>query len=144
MKRPTIDAYRALAKDEKSLLGWRLLGNPTDAAEKAQHIKNAKTLDTISTGVPSAVKKVKDADIALLEKAIEDWEDADLGDVEEKDPAKAELARRHLENEVIRRSTLTRELRRDSQHLPRPLCNLDITVCNILNSKGLGAGGLCS
>lgn len=24
-------------------------------------------------------------------------------------------------------------------HLARPLCNLDITVCNILNSKGLGA-----
>jgi superfamily I DNA/RNA helicase len=34
---------------------------------------------------------------------------------------------------------LIRELKRANLYLPRPLCNLDITVCNILNSKGLGA-----
>lgn len=136
IKRRAVDAYRALARDQTSLLGWRLLDNPSDAAEKEKHIKNAKTLNTIAIGAPSAVRKVKNADISLLEQTIEDWDDADANN---DDSPEAEIALRHLQNEAIRRGTLTRELRHESHHLPRPLGNLDITVCNILNAKGLGA-----
>jgi superfamily I DNA/RNA helicase len=38
-----------------------------------------------------------------------------------------------------KKNNLFKELKVGNLHLPRPLCNIDITVCNILNSKGLGA-----
>lgn len=135
-----VDAYRFLARDESSLLGWRILGNPTEAEARKKHIRNARTLRAIIDGTPSEVGKLTDADILQVEDEIEAWEiptnercrvDADAGD--------AKLLRRREQDLEIRRGVLARELKRANLYLPRPLCNLDITVCNILNAKGLGA-----
>jgi superfamily I DNA/RNA helicase len=49
------------------------------------------------------------------------------------------LAMRNKQNEEIRKSSLVQGLRRANLHLQRPLGGLEITICNILNSKGLGA-----
>ncbi len=124
-----VDAYRFIAKNESSILGWRILGNPTGEDEKARHKKNAKTLNTVVTGTPSTLEKLTHKNLLLLESDIEHWENESTDEAE----------RRTAQNEEIRKSVLVRELKNTYLNLPRPLCNTDITVCNILNSKGLGA-----
>ncbi len=123
-----VDAYKFIAKDETSVLGWRILGNPTDENDKERHKKNAKTLDTVINGTPSSLDKLSDKNVKLLESDVEKWEDS-TKEVEEQ---------RNGQNEQIRKSVLIQELKRSNLYLPRPLCNLELTVCNILNSKGLG------
>ena len=124
LKQTTIDAYKFLTKDNASVLGWRILGNPTDEQEKTQHLKNAKILKEIVGGTPSKLEKIKDDDISALENALENW---------------GTITDRNIQSEKVRRDVLIQEMKRGNFYLPRPLCNLDITVCNILNSKGLGA-----
>jgi superfamily I DNA/RNA helicase len=63
--------------------------------------------------------------LMLLESDIENWD--------------SKNDQREGQNERIRKDVLVHELKRSNLYLPRPLCNLDMTVCNILNSKGLGA-----
>lgn len=120
-----VEAYKLIAKDESSVLGWRILDNPNDGDEIKRHKKNAKTLTTIVSGTPSTLDKLSNKNLMLLESDIEKWDDAE--------------DQRENQNEKIRKNVLTRELKQSNLHLPRPLRNLDITICNILNSKGLGA-----
>jgi len=124
-----VDAYKLIAKDESSILGWRILGNPSDENEKERHKKNAKTLNNVINGTPSSLSKLSNKNIALLESDIENWVD-NTSNTEQQ---------RNAQNEKIRKSVFVNELKRANLYLPRPICNLDITVCNILNSKGLGA-----
>src|SRR5271169_3878005 len=44
-----------------------------------------------------------------------------------------------MSDQEVRKNLLSQELKRANLHIARPLCNLEIIVCNILNSKGLGA-----
>lgn len=113
-----IDAYKFIIKDGDSLLGWRLLGNPTDVTIRKKHIVNAKTLKAIYNESPKQLQKIKDAAIDNLESEIEITA---------------------VTNKEVRNKVLIQQLKNNSAYLPRPLSNLDITVCNILNSKGLGA-----
>ena len=124
-----VDAYKFIEKDESSTLGWRILGNPTNEDEKKRHKKNAKSLYTVINGTPSNLSRLAGKNIMAMESEIENWGQS-TGDME---------TQRNDQNEKIRKSVLIHELKRSNLYLPRPLCNLDITVCNILNSKGLGA-----
>lgn len=134
-----INAYKFIAKDKSSLLGWRILINFINKDEKEQHIKNAETLTTIINGTPSKIERIKKEDIRILENVIEDWRfDKEVGTEIDKSGTSAEI-KWNGQNERIRENVFIRELKRTNLHLPRPLCNLDITVCNTLNSKGLGA-----
>jgi superfamily I DNA/RNA helicase len=140
IRQNTVDAYRFLAKNESSLLGWGILGNPADAKMRTKHLKNAETLNKLINGTHSKIKKIKHADILLLEDAIEDWDLPGQGQNEDRsDNAEVEASRHQEQGVLIRRRVLVEELKRSNLYLPRPLCNLDITVCNTLNSKGLGA-----
>ncbi|MDO8469895.1 MAG: UvrD-helicase domain-containing protein [bacterium] len=112
------NAYKLIAKDESSTLGWRILGNPTEESVKKKHISNSKTLSAAMNGTPKKLQEIKDQAISDLETDIES------GTVSDKE---------------VRKSLLFQQLKRSNLYLARPLCNLDITVCNILNSKGLGA-----
>ena len=133
-----VDAYKFIAHDDASLVGWRILGNPVDNAEKTRHLENAKTMREIVEATPSKLEKIKFADILLLEEMLEDWgtQDGEAG-TDNSDESKA--VKRRKQNEDIRKEILIREVKRSNLYLPRPLCNFDMTVCNILNSKGLGA-----
>jgi hypothetical protein len=115
-KQDIIDAYRLLAKDKESLLAWRILKNPTDQIEKEKHIKNSQVLNLSISGTASELKTIRDEDIESLEKEI--------GEV-------------HITDKEIRKSILFRKLKDRGINLLRPLSHLDITVCNILNAKGL-------
>ncbi|MFZ2310414.1 MAG: UvrD-helicase domain-containing protein [Patescibacteria group bacterium] len=114
----TIDAYKFLSQNEESEIGWRLLGDPADKEERKQHIKNAKNLKIIISGTSSQISGIGEKGFQNLEKNI----GSDL-----------------TPDNQIKRELLIRELKDTNSSLPRPLCNLNITVCNILNSKGLGA-----
>jgi superfamily I DNA/RNA helicase len=126
VKQEIVDAYKLLAREESSVLGWRILGNPSGVA-KERHLKNAATLDGIIGGTPSKLDRIKFDDVADLERALESWTTA-KGEMSEEDQKKE-----------IRKRLLIKELKNSNLYLTRPLRNLDITVCNILNSKGLGA-----
>jgi superfamily I DNA/RNA helicase len=130
IQQDVVDAYRLLAKDSSSLLAWRLLGSSEDENVKKQHSKNAQTLDVIINGTPSERNALTSKRIVALENAIENWPN---GGERERTEVRSE------QNEGIRKTVLTEQLKRTNLYLRRPLGNLDITVCNILNSKGLGA-----
>jgi superfamily I DNA/RNA helicase len=117
IKQDVVDAYRFISQDENSLLGWRILENPTDRVLRKAHLRNATTLKTIISGNPSKVAGISQSRISELESAIcEVREDSDI--------------RRHI---------LVNELKERNVFLSRPLCNVEVTVCSILGSKGLGA-----
>jgi superfamily I DNA/RNA helicase len=128
LRQNIIDAYKSLAKDEASLLGWRILKNPTEETDKQRHLKNVKTLDSLINGTPSEIEQINKEDIFLLEDTVEGWNINELnGDL------------RQIQNEIVRKKVLVDELKQSNLYLRRPLCNLGVTVCNILNSKGLSA-----
>jgi hypothetical protein len=118
IRQEIIDAYRFIIKEGDSLLGWRLLGDPIGTLAKKKHIANSKTIKAIYDGSPKQLQKIKDAAIDDLESEIEVVTIAD---------------------KEVRNKVLFQQLKSSSAYLARPLSNLDITVCNILNSKGLGA-----
>ena len=125
LRHDIINACKLLTKDNASSLGWRILNNPPDS-ERQNHLDKAKILDRLVSGTPSEIEKINNDDIRVLEDYIEK-----SGLKEGEDRAK--------QDEIIRHKVFIRELRNTNPTFPRPLCNLDITVCNILNSKGLGA-----
>jgi len=114
----TIDAYKFIAKDNQSLVGWRILNNPTTKLEKATHIKNSITLNAIINETPSSLERIKDTDIDSLITKIE---------------------KKLINEKAVRKGLLFKEIKSKNINLSRPLSNLEITVCGILNSKGLGA-----
>lgn len=135
-----VSAYRFLVKNNESALGWRILGNPKDGPEKEKHLKNIKVLNLLINGTPSELKKIRYTNISLLEDVIEDWGlNVVTTELKEGDSEKIKEGVRRNQDEIIRKDVLIRELKRANLYLPRPLCNLNIAVCNILNSKGLGA-----
>jgi len=81
--------------------------------------------------MPSQLKTISNKAIFDLETEIQEWEPQD-GEVDAD-------ALRLIQNSEVRKYNLFKELKQSNLHLPRPLCNIEITVCNILNSKGLGA-----
>lgn len=127
LRHDIIDAYEFIVRNEESLLGWRILNNPSNS-ERKQHLRQAKDLGCLINGAPSEIQKIKDGDIFRLEAFIEGF-----------GSDQSENGTRQQQNEIIRRKLFIRELKETNPPLPRPLCNLGITVCNILNSKGLGA-----
>lgn len=117
-KQNIIDAYKFINKDDKSLLGWRILGNPNDKVVINKHIKNSHTINIIINGTESKIKTISDNSLKNLENEIEEI---------------------NISDEDIRKNVLIKEIKNKNVNLFRPLGNLNITVCNILNAKGLGA-----
>jgi len=107
-----LDAYKYLQQDENSRLGWRLLDNP-DNSTKDEHLKRIKTLKKILKKEPvaeSSVRKLIDA---------------------------IELSQ--ITPEVLIKDLAVQNVKDHFKIPDRPLTNIEITVCNILQSKGLGA-----
>lgn len=125
LRHDIIEAYKLLAKDNTSPLGWRILNNPPND-ERQNHLKRAQILNCLVGGTPSEIEKIKSDDIRVLEGHIE------------KSGLEAE-GERIKQDEIIHHKVFIQQIRNTNPTLPRPLCNLGITVCNILNSKGLGA-----
>jgi len=137
LKRPIIDGYKYISGGKNELLGWRILLGTMRAAErkkvvletydkpeafmahlavdfKERHERNAGTLRKILTKTRSEISRIGNSTMGeLMEQMIEArTEDRDL---------------------------FVDQLVDENRNLARPLGNLEITVCNILGSKGLGA-----
>jgi hypothetical protein len=133
IRQDIVEAYKILVKDNASLLGWRILGNPE---EKEKHLKNAKILNTIIEGTPSSISAISNNSILALEEEIEDWSFLPCEENKEEQGQNVKIVN---QNKDLRKKLLIQELKRSNIYLSRPIRNFNITVCNILNSKGLGA-----
>jgi hypothetical protein len=118
IRQDVVDAYKFFINDKNSLLGWRILGNPVIQTERSRHLKNSNTLKRIINGTPSILNLITEENINNLE-----------GDIEAQG----------ITDKSVRKALLCREIKARNVNLRRPLANMEITVCNILNSKGLGA-----
>lgn len=137
MKQNIVDAYKILLRQKNLPLAWRLIAeelpdqdrekkisdNFTDSKGfiaslsddfKKLHELNAKTLVKILNGPQSVRKAIADSSVEKLQSAV-------------------------VESRKGDRELLTEQLIRENHHLKAPLANLDITVCSITGSKGLGA-----
>ncbi len=137
LEQTAIDGYKFLAKGKNLTLAWRLVAqispdvdvkkiltthysdskgfiNSLTEEYKSQHASNAKVLHKLLHEPPSKVKAVADSSIAKLQEVI-------------------------VKEKTSDRDLLTSQLVSENSNLPRPLSNLDITICSILGSKGLGA-----
>lgn len=132
IQQPVLDAYKFLSGDPNSVLAWRILGNPADEDQRKRHLKNVNTFKKLSQGTRTDRDSVKQDDVIALEEVLEDWHPAQK-------ETSDDLSVRENQNEMIRRTLLVDRLKRSSNFLRRPLSGLEITICNILNSKGLGA-----
>lgn len=118
IRQEIVDAYKFITKEQDSLLGWRILGNPTDETVRKKHLSNARTIGAIIKATPKKLSEIKSDAVEALEEEIESTK---------------------ITDKEVRSNVLFRQIRDNSSYLSRPLSNLEITVCNILNSKGLGA-----
>lgn len=132
-----IEGYKILSQGKNPLLAWRLLieelgyeqskklifdnyDNPTEfmrsipVAFKKTQGKNAGTFNAILNKPKSGRDKIANSSIEGLSKQI-------------------------VLTEKEKRDTLVNQLIDENKNLSRPLTNLNITVCSILGSKGLGA-----
>jgi len=118
IRQDIVDAYKFIGKAQDSLLGWRILGNPKDEIIRKKHLANAKTIGMIIKATPKKLTEVKPQAVEALEE---------------------EIGGTKITDKEVRNNVLFRQIRDNNAYLSRPLSNLEITVCNILNSKGLGA-----
>jgi hypothetical protein len=137
LKQRTIAAYRVLAKQANNVLAWRLLITDLDPVERKNlilksyastegvisnlpeglvetHSKNAQVLEKLLTKSPSEIRQIGDATIETLRQQV-------------------------VQSAKEDREIFVDQIIAENKMLPRPLGSLDITVCNILGSKGLGA-----
>jgi hypothetical protein len=137
LKQQMIDGYKFISGGKNELLGWRILLGGMEAAARREiilksydkpnlliqslpiefreeHKKNAETLRKILDKTPSVVRRIADSTMEGLVQQV-------------------------VEKKMQDRKIFVRQLVDENRNLNRPLGSLDITVCNILGSKGLGA-----
>jgi superfamily I DNA/RNA helicase len=137
LKENMITGYKILSKEKNEFLAWRLLVNDLNDEDRKKiilenfedkegfigsipddfkkiHVKNSKTLKNITSKPKSQRELIADSSIAILTESIV---------ISKKDD----------------KSILFDQLIKDSNTHTRPLKNLNIILCNILKSKGLGA-----
>lgn len=134
-KKNVVSGYNILSKGKNDITAWRLLieelggkediirehfGSPTNFIKALprefikKHEKNSKIFSGILNKPESGRKKIADSSIEKLEAEI-------------------------VETKKEERQAFMEQLIVEDKRLGRPLANLDITVCNILQSKGLAA-----
>ena len=125
-----VNAYKFLKKDPECVLAWRLL---YENKEKRTHLDSA---EAFIESIPADFRKKHTKNAKTLCKIIEETKS-----VREKIPSSSikDLKDEIVECEKEQQKVFVDHLVANNTHLPRPLENLDITVCNILGSKGLGA-----
>jgi superfamily I DNA/RNA helicase len=132
-----LEVYKILSSEENSILAWRVLSNKLSPKAKDQllinfnndpgafinnladsfktkQIKYARALIKLKNGPTSVRNQIADATVEELESEI-------------------------TIDSKSKREIFTRQVIKDTNHIPSPLSNLAITVCNIMGSKGLGA-----
>lgn len=132
-----ISGYKILAKEKNDFLAWRLLINELSEDEKNKIIlENFEDKEKFVNSIPENFKKIHIRNSKTL-RAITSKSKSQRESI-------AESSVLALSNSIViekksDRSILFDQLIKDFNTHKRPLKNLNIVVCNILKSKGLGA-----
>jgi len=132
-----IAGYKILNKGENDIFAWRIIIDKMSDQKKKKVISD--NYDNVEDFINAIPKKFKDAHTKTANtlKGI-------LSKTESSRKQIASSSIEKLQKEIVieekeKRNILIDQLIEDNIHVPRPLANMDITVCSILGSKGLGA-----
>lgn len=133
-----ITGYKMLVGSSNKLLAWRLLLKELQDEVKIKRIisENYNNPDSFMGALPDEFKKKHEESAKIFQRILGKPESGrnqiTLSSIER-------LSEQLIAEEKERRSIFINQLIDENKYLPRPLANLDITVCNILGAKGLGA-----
>lgn len=132
-----VAGLRFVSKDRDHTLGWRLILELLSREKREKlivdHFDNAAGwIKTLPADLVRDVKRNAATLKRILSKPASDRQSI-------ADSSIAMLMESIVRNEKSRREAFIDELIANNKHQDRPLRNLDITVCNILGSKGLAA-----
>ena len=137
-KQQTVSGYKVLAKRSNDILGWRLLidGLGDNGLKNDLILNHYSDAEGFVKNIPKEFKKTAEKNCSTLHKILNksESERAKIAD-----SSIERLAGKIVEDEKEKRSIFVNQLIDENVHLPRPLANLSITVCNILGAKGLSA-----
>jgi len=138
LKSHIIAGYKILNKGSNDLLGWRILLKELgdDVKKKKIILENYDDAKKFIKALPKEFKKQHEKS-AKTYKVIMEKPESRRNQI-----AKSSIEKLHgqlVAEEKEKRKILINQLIGENKYLPRPLGNLDITVCNILGSKGLEA-----
>ena len=133
-----VDGYKFLSRGKNYALTWRLLVKHSDSGFdwKRSVLDSYSDTATFVASIPEPFKKKCEAGAKTLSKILN------------KPPSTiksiADSSMETLISEIVSekkkdREMLVDQLLGENKNLSRPLANLEITVCTILGSKGLGA-----
>lgn len=130
-------ALKLLKEDSESSLGWRILASDIDEEDLTSILNNQISDD-------SSIKSLLEEDfVQTRQKLIRTFQKlqtntpSTLNTISEEDMDKFE--EKLLEKPIDKKVLLAEYLQASNEFLPRPLCNIEITITSILGAKGLGA-----
>ena len=137
LKHHVIDGYKALLRQKNEAVAWRLISIELDDKVRTDLIsKNYSDTPNFIAGLPDDFKKKHEANAKALVGILEKTNSARK---QISDSTITKLSEELVIKKKEERELFIDQLVHESKFLDRPLANLDITVCNILGSKGLGA-----
>lgn len=135
-KQHVVEGYNLLSRNP--VLAWRLLINEieSEANKKKIILDSYNDANILISALPSEFKRMQEVNAWVLKKILNkpEWEIKLIAD-----SSIEKLEKQIVVDKKQNREMLTNQLVAKNRYLSRPLVNLDITVCNILGSKGLGA-----
>ena len=137
-KQYLIEGYKLLSRGKNILLAWRLLIREIDDKSKIKKIilNNYNSSNSFIKSLPEKFKEEHRKKARTMQRILEE-SDSQVKTIAES--SINSLSEQIIEEKKEYREILINELRNKNRYLPRPLANLDITVCSILGAKGLGA-----
>lgn len=137
-KSHVIMGYKILSEESNDILAWRLLLKEIDNEAKIKKIisENYANPDGFMETLPSDFKKLQKENAKILKRILEKPES---GRNQIAWSSIEKLLKQVVIEEREKRDIFINQLIDENKYLPRLLANIDITVCNILGSKGLGA-----
>jgi hypothetical protein len=132
-----VEGYKILSEGDNDIFAWRLLIEELGDGEKKKIVSRYYS-DSAAfiRALPSGFQEAQRKNARTLERILDEPEST------RKQIASSsieELATQVVTGEKERREVFIGQLLEENKTLPRPLKNLDITVCSILGAKGLGA-----
>jgi len=133
-----ITGYKILSKGSNNILAWRLLLKEIGDESKIKKIilDNYDNSKDFIKALPNDFKRAQEKNAKTLYRILEKPESGRnqiaLSSIKK-------LLKHITIKEKEKRDIFMNQLINDNKHVSRPLANLDITICNILGAKGLGA-----
>ncbi len=131
-KKDVVAGLKIVNKNEDSIAGWRVLIKELSSKSRASVIiDNYSDQSKFVESIPLEFRK----NWIKLSKTYINV----ISNKKVSVPSLANLQDKIIDHKISEEELFTKELISEYSYLPRPLANLEITITNILGSKGLGA-----